>query len=122
MPLPEKHRPQRTWLMGLVLGLVGLCCHDLFADVTVTEPTGGNNISTDKSLNSTNGAGFTALGDIVLAEGLTSDFAAGNGKTFILTLPDGWQFNTAAGATVSFAANRDITAASVSVTASDVTV
>src|SRR5260370_4217711 len=122
MPPPEKHRQQRRWLMGLILGLVGLCCHDLFADVTVTEPTGGNNISADTSLNSTNGAGFTALGNIVIAEGFANDFATGTNKTFILTLPAGWQFNTAASATVSFLGTGDIKAASVGVTLTTVTV
>ena len=35
-------------------------------DVTITEPLGGNDISADKSLNSTNGAGFTALAALSL--------------------------------------------------------
>src|SRR5216684_9171384 len=100
--------------LTLVLAFIALHSAQLRADVIVTEPTGGNDISADKSLNSTNGAGFTGLGNIVFTEGATADFAVGNNKTLILTLPFGWQFNTSAGS-VSFANNRDITAASISV-------
>src|ERR1041384_7459240 len=119
---PARRRQQQRWRMGLAFGLVVLCCPEVHADVSITEPTGGNAIPTDNSVNSTNGAGFTALGDIVIAENAGADFAAGTGKTFILTLPDGWKFNTAAGGTASFLPGRDITAASVSVTLSTVTV
>src|SRR5882724_5483410 len=106
---------------GLLAGALCLCANRVLGDVTVTEPLGGNDISADKSLNSTSGAGFTALGSIVLAETMTSDFAAGNNKTFILTLPYGWQFKPGVG-TVSFTGSRDITAASISVGSSDLTV
>src|SRR5258708_4677976 len=121
MSFPETRRKQRACLQSLAFGLVVLCCPELFADVLVTEPTGGNNIPADKALNSSNGAGYTALGDIVLAEGFNNDFWLGNGQTFILTLPDGWRFNTAAGS-VSFVGSKDITAASISVSASSLTV
>ena len=106
---------------ALVTGALcfGLC--RMLADVTVTEPLGGNDISADKSLNSTNGAAFTALGNIVLAEGSTTDFGIGNNRTLIFTLPLGWRFNTSAGS-VSFAPSRDITAASISVGTDTVTV
>src|SRR5437016_14038708 len=106
---------------ALVTGALcfGLC--RMLADVTVTEPLGGNDISADKSLNSTNGAAFTALGNIVLTEGATTDFGAGNNKTFILTLPSGWQFKSGVGS-VSFTTSRDITAASISVGTYDLTV
>ncbi len=112
------------------MGLLSLFCPSLLADVLTdnfggdiaNEPTGGNDISVDKSLNSTNGAAFTALGDIVIQEGATTDFAPGVNKTFILTLPDGWRFNTAPGPSVSFQTSRDITAASVVLTTNDVTV
>jgi hypothetical protein len=107
--------------IGLVVGALCVCPSLTRGDVTVTEPLGGNDISADKSLNSTNGAGFTALGSIVLTETMTSDFAVGNNKTLILTLPYGWQFNPGVGA-VSFTGSRDITAASISVGSSDLTV
>src|SRR6266568_4688972 len=106
----------------LAVGLLSFFCQSLLADVTVTEPIGGNGISADTALNSTNGAAFTALGNIVIAEGLSSDFAKGTNKTLILTLPDGWRFSTAAGASVGFPTSRDITSASVAVTTSNVTV
>jgi hypothetical protein len=105
----------------LVLALTAVSATNLWADVTITEPTGGNNISADKALNSTNGAAFTALGDIVITEGAASDFDVGNYQTLILTAPPGWQFKPGVG-TVSYTALRNITAATISVTASDLTV
>ena len=59
------------------------------AAVVITSPTGGNNVSADKALNSTNGAAFTALGSIVITEGASTDFALGNNQTLILTVADG---------------------------------
>src|ERR1051326_6683216 len=106
---------------GLVAGALWFGCCRLQADVIVTEPTGGNDVSADKSLNSTNGAAFTALGNIVITEGATTDFAVGASKTLILTLPFGWRFNTSAGS-VSFTSSRDITSASLSVATDTVTV
>src|SRR5438093_3999801 len=114
--------------IALILGVMVAYCPRLLAVVTVTEPTGGNNIVADKALNSTNGAGFTALGDIVITEGATSDFPVGNNKTLILTLPRnplgdfGWRFNTAVAPSVAFITGRDITAASIAQTASNLTV
>src|ERR1043166_6078694 len=105
----------------LVLAALGLYSTHLFANVAITQPTGGQNISTDKSLNSTNGAAFTSLGTIVLTEGATTDFAAGNNQTLILSAPSGWRFNAGVGS-VTFQGSRDITAASIAVTASSVTV
>src|SRR5437667_8030731 len=105
----------------LLLGLTVSYTPQLMADVTVTEPIGGNDVSADKCLNSTNGASFTALGNIVITEGATTDFAVGNNKTLILMLPFGWQFDTSAGS-ISFANSRDITAASISVASDTVTV
>src|SRR2546426_2354596 len=103
-----------------LLGLLACWSLPLLADVTVTEPSGGQNISADKSLNSTNGAAFTALGSIVITEGTISDIAAGNNQTFILTAPDGWRFSAGVGS-VTFQGSRDITAATISVTASNLT-
>src|SRR5438445_8844757 len=91
----------------LMIGVLcaGLC--PVLGDVIITEPAGGNDVSADKSLNSTNGAAFTALGNIVLTEGATTDFGAGNNKTFILTLPSGWQFKSGVGS-VSITRRREI--------------
>src|SRR5678815_4442758 len=109
--------------LGLRLGLLlmAACTSQLLADVTITSPTGGNNLSADKALNSTNGAAFTALGNIVIAEGVNTDFANGNNVTLILTIADGFRFNPGVG-TVSFTSGRNISAASLTVTASTVTV
>src|SRR6266571_304611 len=112
----------RLFGLGLVMGLSVFYSFQLLANVTVTQPTGGNGISADTSFNSTNGAGFTALGNILITEGANADFAKGTNKTLILTLPDGWRFDTAAGASVSFQTRGDITAASVALTTNNVTV
>src|SRR5262245_59330313 len=85
----------------LVLAALGLYSTHLLANVVITQPTGGQNISTDKSLNSTNGGAFTALGSIVLTEGATTDFAAGVSQTLILSAPGGWRFTAGVG-TVTF--------------------
>src|ERR1051325_6065212 len=107
--------------LGLVLGLIAFNSSQLLASVTITSPTGGNNMSADKALNSTNGAAFTALGNIVITEGATADFANGTGQTLILTVPGGYQFNPGVG-TVTFTTGRNISAATISVTASTATV
>ena len=107
--------------LGLILGLVASGSPRLWGNVTITSPTGGNNISADKALNSTNGAAFTALGNIVIAEGVASDFGAGAGQTLILSVPPGWQLNPGVG-TVSFTSGRNITAATIAVTSSNATV
>ncbi len=104
-----------------LLVLIALTTQSLHANVTITSPTGGNNLSADKALNSTNGAAFTALGNIVITEGATTDFAAGNGKTLILTAPSGWQFKPGTG-TVTFTGSRDITAATILVTSAAATI
>src|SRR5438552_8690782 len=107
--------------LGLVLGLIAFNSTQLLANVVITSPSGGNNVPADKALNSTNGRAFTALGNIVITEGAASDFAPGNSQTLVLTVADGWQFNPGVG-TVTFTTSRDITAASLSVTSSTLTV
>src|SRR6266853_2669130 len=105
----------------LAVGLLSFLCQSLLANVTVTEPTGGNGISADKALNSTNGAAFTALGNIVIAEGVKTDFANGASQTLILTLPYEWRLNAGVG-TVSFTTGRNISAASILVGTNSATV
>src|SRR5881397_2489924 len=116
-----RHVQQSTFWLSLGLGLIAFHSPQLRADVVITSPSGGNNVSADKALNSTNGAGFTALGSIVITEGASTDFAVGNNQTLTLTVPDGWQFNAGVG-TVTFTGARNITAATLSVTASTLTV
>src|SRR5688572_13823358 len=107
--------------LGLVWGLIALSSAQLLANVVITSPTGGNNLPADKAMNSTNGAAFTALGNIVIAEGVNTDFANGTSQTLILTIPSGWRFNAGVG-TVAFTSGRNISAASISVSASTATV
>jgi len=107
--------------LGLAIGFLASSSAQLWANVGITSPTGGNNVSADKALNSTNGAAFTALGNIVITEGVASDFGAGTNQTLILTVPIGWQFNPGVG-TVSFTSSRNITAASIAVSNSTATV
>ncbi len=107
--------------LGVAFGLLAVCSTRILANVTITQPTGGQNISADKALDSASGAAFTALGNIVITEGAATDFAVGTSQTLILTPPNGWRFNAGVG-TVTFQGSRDITAASVAVTASTITV
>ena len=86
-----------TLRLSLVLGLIAFHSSQMRADVAITSPTGGKNVSADKALNSTNGAAFTALGSIVITEGASTDFAVGNNQTLTLTVADGWQFNPGVG-------------------------
>src|SRR5258705_40663 len=111
----------KALLVGLVLVFLAVHSPRLFADVQITEPVGGENLSADKAQNSTNGAAFVALGSIVLTETVASDFGPGANSKFILTAPDGWRFNAGVGS-VSFQGSRDISAASILVTSSNLTV
>src|SRR6266487_3897275 len=77
-----------TLRLGVVLGVIAFHSPQMWADVLITSPAGGNNVSADKALNSTNGAAFTALGSIVITEGLSTDFALGNNQTLVLTVAD----------------------------------
>src|SRR5437867_4425791 len=112
-------RPGRTMKIVitsiLALGFGLLTAADALSNVTVTAATGGTGLSAD---NAQNGAAptFTTLGNIVITEGAKADFAdtAGVGKTLVLTVPSGWQFNAGTG-TVAFAANKNITNATISV-------
>src|SRR5512146_400460 len=99
----------RLFQVSLALLLSASFTPGLLAGVKITSPTGGENVSADKALNSASGAGFTALGNIVIAEAVASDFAAGDSQTLILTVATGWKFNPGVG-TVSFTGSRNITA------------
>src|SRR5215471_12698446 len=123
MLLAEKRRAYGKCLSCLVLGLTVLCRWQLLADVSVTSPHEGEGMSADTAANSTNGAAFTTLSPIIIAEGISGDFAVGANQTFILTLPPGFQFQTVgAPTTASFNAGGDLTKATVAVSSSDVTV
>lgn len=67
---------------------------------------------------------YTNLGNIVITEGSNTDFgngAAQTNVTFILAAPANFEFQPATGA-VSFTAGRNITAATISVTATEITI
>ena len=106
---------------GAVFGMAVLCSGSALADVTVTEPTGGQNISADRAADSTNGPAFTPLGNIVITEGAATDFANGSGLTLILTPPPGWQFKAGSG-NVLFTSGRNLSAVSITVAADNATV
>src|SRR5213593_3242684 len=118
-PLPLMNKP--TLRLGLVLGLIAFNSTQLLANVVITSPTGGNNIPADKALNSTNGAAFTALRNIVITEAVNTDFANGSNVSLILTVPSGWRFNAGVG-TVTFTSGRNISAATISVATNTATV
>src|SRR5438552_11580403 len=103
-----------------VLGAAVLCCAHARADVGVTVATGGTNVSADNAQNAVAPA-FATLSAIVIQEGATDDFAAGNDQTLILTAPTGWNFNPGTG-TVSFQTGADVSAASISVSASNIVI
>src|SRR6516162_3968907 len=107
--------------LGLIIVLAASSSPRLWANVNITSPTGGNNISADKARNSTNGAAFTALGNIVITEGVASDFGIGANQTLILSVPPGWQLKPGVG-TVTFNSKGDITGATIAVTSSNATV
>ncbi len=91
------------------------------ANVIVTQPTGGQNISNDKSTLGPS-AGYTALGAIVIADQVAGDFAAGAGRTLTFNRPNtNWQFEAGVGS-VTFSGSTNITAASIAVTATTITV
>src|SRR3974377_1375251 len=117
----QRHTLWRSFLRSALGVALGSLCLQALGDVTITQPTGGNNIPADKAVNSTNGAGYTSLGSIVITEGSTIDFATGAGKTIVFSMPSGWQLNAGVGS-VSFQGSRDITAASISVTTSNFTI
>ena len=90
--------------------------------VIITVATNGTNISADKAGNSTSGAAYTALGNIVIAEWSNGDISASQtSKTLILTAPANWRFRAGSGS-VSYTTSMDITAASIVVAASTITV
>ena len=99
-------------IIGLALGLFGL--GQSYANVVVTPATGGTNISADTAANSPTPA-WTSLSAITIAEATNSpgDFGNGSGKTLVLSLPNGFQFNTSLIPSVSFTPNGNITAVSV---------
>ncbi|WP_343533417.1 T9SS type A sorting domain-containing protein [Pedobacter sp.] len=63
----------------------------VLAQVTVTRPTGGQNLSVERAVGGPLEQ-FTAIGDIVIADNAAADFTAGTNLLIRLTAPAGWQF------------------------------
>ncbi len=86
-----------------------------FAGIIVTPASTTLNISADKAANATSPE-FTSLNDIIVMESKANEFAntAGQSKTFILTAPAGWIFNTASG-TVAMNSLHDFRSVSMKV-------
>jgi|GEM_PF-1173713 len=103
-----------TLFIGLILCSLFLC-KDSYGAVTVTNPT----------LNFTPYTAFPSayqtLGDIVIDESLDVDFSIGTNITLILTCPANFEFQAGVG-TVSYTSNRNITAATIVVTSTTITV
>lgn len=131
----EKEKDMKTKTLpsnpekGIRASLKAVCMFCLFvvlalntqADVIVTPAPGGTLVSADKAANAT-GAAYTVLGDIVITETDIHDFAltGGTPKTIILTAPNGWVFNPAAGSVN--VSGGDISSASISVSLTEITV
>jgi phosphotransferase system IIA component len=99
-----------TYILGAKGQTSGWTAQTTFHDnVSVTAPLGGVNVSADKAANAASPA-FTALGNIVITEGATTDFAdtASAFKTLILTAPSGWTFNPGVGSASGATGSRDI--------------
>lgn len=88
----------------------------------VKPASSGMNISADNAANA-NEPSFTQVGNIVISETKSADFAntAGVIKTMILTAPQGWIFNTNAG-TVSAKNAKDFTSVSMNVAKTTITI
>lgn len=106
-------------LLALAI-LFFICASTAFGQVTITQPTGGQNISNDLS-NTGPAAAYTPIGDIVIAETAAGDFAAGTNRTLTFDRPSGWQFKPAVGSASGSGSNISYVSVT-SVTASRITV
>src|ERR1043166_488121 len=108
-----------AFLTILVLNFALFSANKTFATVTITAPSLTN--SADLAVNGAAPLATSTLGNIVITEVATNDFAPGTGVTLILTAPTGWQFNPGVGS-VSFQNSRNITSASITITTTNLTV
>ncbi len=101
-------RAVAVWILSLFISF------QANSAVTVTPaPTG-------TCLNVSPGA-YLAIGTIQISENIVTDYAVQAATTLILTAPANFQFNPGVG-TVSFTGGRDISSASVAITATTITV
>lgn len=99
--------------MGLTLIML-LLLNVCKANVTVTPGTNGSCIAILPGT-------YATLGTITISEGVNTDMAVQANKTLVLTIPAGFQFNPGSG-TVSFTNGRNISLASIAVSATNITV
>ncbi len=113
----EKVLYKAVFFLAFLIGLYG----NANASITITQPTGGLNISTDKAVSGPS-SGFTSLGSIVIVESASNDFPkSSSNKTLIFSAPTNWQFQSGTG-TVTFTGNSASGTPSISVTSSTITV
>lgn len=82
------------------------------AVVTITKASGGTLISADKAENAI-APQYTTLGNVVITEGASTDFAVGTNVTITLIAPSGWKFNPFGGVSINAAPGGDISAATI---------
>ena len=91
------------------------------AALSITQPTGGQNLSADKTTGGPS-AGYSSLGSIVISEGTNNDFPKNSAsKTLIFTAPTNWQFQAGTG-TVTFTGTSATGTPAITVTSSTITV
>lgn len=99
----------------LLFLFLSVSVYSTFAQVAITQPTGGQNISND--LSAAAGAptpGYTSIGDIVIAETNPGDFAAGANLTLTFDRPStAWQFNPSIGSATKSGPNINIVSTAV---------
>ncbi|MCX6011955.1 MAG: YDG domain-containing protein, partial [Chloroflexi bacterium] len=95
-------------LLGLSLALVmigGVFINNASAAATTTVATGGTAVSLDTSSFSPGTGAWTTLTGPVFTEGVAGDIATG---THSITLPAGWEFNTAQNVTISVGGGTEL--------------
>jgi len=83
-----------------------------YANIAITQATGGTDICSNLAVNGSAPA-FTTLGDIVFSESAPAEFGNNGGNwqvTVVITPPLGWQFNAATPPTLTFATGANVTA------------
>lgn len=80
---------KKTFFFLLLILFASVCT--IQAQVNITRPTGGQNLSVERSVGGPLEQ-FTAIGDIVITDQTATDFSAGTDRRFRFNAPTGWQF------------------------------
>ena len=114
MKLNFKIKKKISSILFLIVVTSSFFVYNVFAkpDVTITPISGGNTISIDTTSGGGTGT-FTALTNPIITENAAGDISTG---THILTLPAGWEFNTAQNVTISLAEGDNIVLNSLTIT------